>query len=774
MGSAASPADRIFRFGQFELSEGEGELRKNGVRIKLQEQPFQVLVELLANSGKVVTREHLQQKLWPADTFVDFDVGLNTAIRKIRQALGDDADHPHYIETAAKRGYRFLAPVNKTTSAPGLVSENAAPPEPVSDPVGTQPETVGSECAPASEKYRRWYLILTALAVVALAAGALWRARWGVPHPVVEKRITANSTEAPIRAAVVSPDGKYVAYADPTGVYLRQIDGGETRPLPLPKDFNASPSSWFPDSTHLLVTSRARSEQKASVWKVSILGGTPQMLVDDAEDGSVSPDGSQIAFFRRTVVAAVGQGGNSTPGGQESGWEWNWRVSSNTVRELWLTASNGENPHKFVGPTELIESGSLGAEISAVSWAPGGRRIAYIERHSIPAVSPIGDTYSLQTRNSNGGESQMILSDHRIAPPDLCWASDGRLLYALRTDPNNARIGYGVWAIRVDQSTGKAKGNPEPVSDGLGWIGGLSVTEDGKRLVLWRGNTQSQAFVSEFDKATHRLTTPRRLTMDENTNQPTAWMPDSTSVLFLSDRNGAWKLFKQEIDQPTAEILVEARNVQTVLPRLSADGSQILFVDVPRPDDPSVPIRLMSMPLSGGVPRLVLQDRGIASFLCARTPSTICVFSKVLGTTSSFITFDTERGKGREIARFDGWPNWGLSPDGSQLTAVTDDHQGRLQFISLETGATRDVVVKEWPVLRGVDWTADGRSVLIGSVTPRGTSVILDVDMEGKARVLLEGDPHTQFVYVIPSPDGRYAALLVFTGENNVWMVENF
>ena len=231
MGSAASPADRIFRFGQFELSEGEGELRKNGVRIKLQEQPFQVLVELLANSGKFVTREHLQQKLWPADTFVDFDVGLNTAIRKIRQALGDDADHPHYIETAAKRGYRFLAPVNKTTSAPGLVSENAAPPEPVSDPVGTQPETVGSECAPASEKYRRWYLILTALAVVALAAGALWRARWGAPHPVVEKRITANSTEAPIRAAVVSPDGKYVAYADPTGVYLRQIDGGETAPL---------------------------------------------------------------------------------------------------------------------------------------------------------------------------------------------------------------------------------------------------------------------------------------------------------------------------------------------------------------------------------------------------------------------------------------------------------------------------------------------------------------------------------------------------------------
>ena len=215
MGPSASRADRVFRFEQFELSEREGELRKNGARIRLQEQPFQVLVELLADPGRVVTREHLQQKLWPADTFVDFDVGLNTAIRKIRQALGDNADHPHYIETAAKRGYRFLAPVIRTSV---LVNENAAPPEPVSNSVGTEPKSVSNERAPTSEKYRRWYLMLTALAIAALAAGILWRVKRGAPYPAVEKRITANPVESPIRAAVVSPDGKYVAYADPTGV----------------------------------------------------------------------------------------------------------------------------------------------------------------------------------------------------------------------------------------------------------------------------------------------------------------------------------------------------------------------------------------------------------------------------------------------------------------------------------------------------------------------------------------------------------------------------
>src|ERR1700745_2185946 len=89
--------DRVFPFGPFELSECDAELRKGGgVRIKLQDQPFRVLVELMANAGKVVSREELQQKLWSADTFVDFDVGLNSAIRKLRQALNDDADHPYY------------------------------------------------------------------------------------------------------------------------------------------------------------------------------------------------------------------------------------------------------------------------------------------------------------------------------------------------------------------------------------------------------------------------------------------------------------------------------------------------------------------------------------------------------------------------------------------------------------------------------------------------------------------------------------------------------
>jgi DNA-binding winged helix-turn-helix (wHTH) protein len=109
-------------FGVFELDLRAGELRKHGLRIRLQEQPFRVLALLLEHPGDVITREELQKKLWPADTFVDFDHGLNKAISKIREALSDSAESPHFVETVARRGYRFLAEVMCTLALPALRS----------------------------------------------------------------------------------------------------------------------------------------------------------------------------------------------------------------------------------------------------------------------------------------------------------------------------------------------------------------------------------------------------------------------------------------------------------------------------------------------------------------------------------------------------------------------------------------------------------------------------------------------------------------------------
>src|SRR5690349_4369918 len=171
---AQSPG--ILRFATFEVDVRAGELRKQGKRIKVQEQPFHVLAVLLQRPGEVVTREQLRNQNWPPDTFVDFDNSLNTAINKLREALGDSAENPRFIETLPRRGYRFLAPV---ASADGNKSSAVSP--------GVRSNT------------GLWKITLTVVValVLAVAGGLIWHSH---RRPVLTEKDTvvlgdfANST----------------------------------------------------------------------------------------------------------------------------------------------------------------------------------------------------------------------------------------------------------------------------------------------------------------------------------------------------------------------------------------------------------------------------------------------------------------------------------------------------------------------------------------------------------------------------------------------------
>jgi TolB-like protein/DNA-binding winged helix-turn-helix (wHTH) protein len=156
---------RTVRFGLFEVDLRAGELRKNGVKIKLQEQPFQVLVTLLQHAGDAVTREELHQKLWPSDTFVDFEHGLNAAVKRLRDALGESAENPIFIETLARRGYRFKVPVDHSDKAEA--------------PAATQAATL---LASATHALRRRYLLVLAGVAIALLAALSWAGsyRWRI------------------------------------------------------------------------------------------------------------------------------------------------------------------------------------------------------------------------------------------------------------------------------------------------------------------------------------------------------------------------------------------------------------------------------------------------------------------------------------------------------------------------------------------------------------------------------------------------------------------
>ena len=177
--------DGRFRFGVFELDLRSGELHKHGLRIRLQEQPLQVLAILIEHPGEVVTREELQKKLWPADTFVDFDHGLNKAINKIRDALGDSAESPRFVETIARRGYRFLAEVKAADAAP-VPSPGLAPAPHLTAEIRGDPDIA---VTPAVPKHRlpafAWKLSAFVLLVL-IAFSAAWKFHSrNAPPPVI-------------------------------------------------------------------------------------------------------------------------------------------------------------------------------------------------------------------------------------------------------------------------------------------------------------------------------------------------------------------------------------------------------------------------------------------------------------------------------------------------------------------------------------------------------------------------------------------------------------
>ena len=187
------PAKTVVRFGPFEADLAAGELRKHGVKLKLVGHPLEILAVLLERAGEAVTREELRARLWPSDTFVDFDHGLNASVNKLRSALGDSADNPRYVETLLGRGYRFIAPVDGS-SAPNVASTATGPARPI----------------PFFLRFRVGALALFLISTATLA-GVLWRHSSRRPG-IIERKLTANSPESSVSSAAVSPDGKYLAF----------------------------------------------------------------------------------------------------------------------------------------------------------------------------------------------------------------------------------------------------------------------------------------------------------------------------------------------------------------------------------------------------------------------------------------------------------------------------------------------------------------------------------------------------------------------------------
>jgi Tol biopolymer transport system component len=323
------------------------------------------------------------------------------------------------------------------------------------------------------------------------------------------------------------------------------------------------------------------------------------------------------------------------------------------------------------------------------------------------------------------------------------------------------------------QKAAKISSPPKRITGGHGWISQVTATADGKKVLFLRGNWLPSVYIGTLSMNGTQLLASRRLTMDDNENMPWSWTPDSTAVLFSSDRNGTREIFKQAIDQTIAEILVASTD-QVSQPIVSPDGSDIVYISTPRSASHETPSSIFAVPIGGGTPHLLLKDVGIWNLQCARSPSTICLYSVEKGEISETFRFDVKSGKMAAPPQIESAFNWSLSPDGSERAIVLyGPSQNKIQLRSTSTGKTRDLVVKGWSGLIGINWFPDGNRLLVSWHNFEQVSALLSVTLDGKATVLLKSS-NPEIWHAVPSPNGRMLAIAEAGGPKNVWQVENF
>jgi Tol biopolymer transport system component len=396
-------------------------------------------------------------------------------------------------------------------------------------------------------------------------------------------------------------------------------------------------------------------------------------------------------------------------------------------------------------------------------WSPDGNRLAYVR---------MVETYnaresSVEVNEWRNPSAQTLLSDNRLGP-SLYWLPDGRLIYTLG-DPENLQ-GASLWAV-LPQQSGKILASSKRITRGIGWINQITGSADGKLLTFLRENTVSSVYIGAMAPDGTHLVGNRRLTLDENQNLPFAWTPDSKAVLFSSNRNGTSELFKQVTSQPLAESMMTSAE-ELLQPRVTPDGSEILYISTPKSADLKTPSSILAIPIAGGTPRRVLQDVGIWNVQCSPLPSAVCMYSNLKGDRTETFRFDVRTGKRSDPPQSDPWCNWSLSPDGSQRAIACGSRKGTIQLRSVLTGETRDLTVKGWDELGSIVWSVDGRSLLTISHHESDT-VLLNVALDGRVSVLLRSS-NPEILGAIPSPDGRSLAIAGANTTRNVWQIENF
>jgi len=534
-GAMSEPRKTIgsMHFGPFELSTESSELRKHGQRLKLSGQAIDVLLMLVSNAGRLVTREELQRKLWPGDSFGDFEHGLNAAVNRLRETLGDSATDPTYIETVPRRGYRFIARVDQVPNTTDLTVpdkavelryQNAADirtdlkrlkrgTDSSSTHTASTVASASSAAAVSSTQVRpssgavllaearrhKGILALMLVILAALIAGlGIYlsglnerRNEWNLQGMKIT-RVTQSGNAANV---AVSPDGRYVVYVlregEKQSLNVRQVATGSDVQILPPDEVWIWSLTFSPDANYIdFIRSAKPNFADTYLYRMPVLGGTPHLAMQGGIDSgsSYSPDGTEFAFLR---------------------------YASSEKIDVWIAKADGSDQRVLASPAYI--EGSTG-----VAWSPDGKTVAFTTLEATKSLR--SGLWAISV--ADGSIREIYSTPDAVGRPR--WLPDGSGLLAPISNVDQAFRGQ-LWFISYPK--GEARRLTNDLMDYQ--LCCLDLTPDGKALVDTELTTVSDLWIASGGNTAKA----KQITAKELAVRRFSWMPNGGIIFASQDGN---------------------------------------------------------------------------------------------------------------------------------------------------------------------------------------------------------------------------------------------
>jgi Tol biopolymer transport system component/DNA-binding winged helix-turn-helix (wHTH) protein len=704
----------VVSFGRFEVDFQSGVLSGNGTKTFLQGQSLHLLELLVQHPGRVVTREQIRQRLWPDGTIVEFEHSVNAAVKRLREALGDDAEKPCYIETIPRRGYRLIAPVGPASQSekPGMLGH------------------VSALRSVLSRGSWRWAGIAAVLLM--LAVGLLLSYRWSRPTrpvrssdlnaTVVLQRLTdfVGIEESP----AVSPDGKSVAFSAGAGtphIWVRLLSGGSSLKITQDNVAHLYPR-WSPDSVSLIYFTPGKgTAMEGGIYEIPALGGSSRRLASSFTGGDISHDGKRLAYFRRDgnkLELVIADRDGSKPqvlALLEQEYDYGLPRWSPDDRHIAYRRGRVFDYEIFTIPSTGGESRQITHDLKLLagySWVPDGSGIVCSSsRNTTSLYLPTLDLFS--ARLEGGSLHQLTFGDTSFLDPDV--DGKGRVFVSQQRRDSN------IWRFPIDGSPAENVRRAAQVTSQTAEVQTPSLSPDGREMVyLSEFGGHSNLWVKKLDGSTEL----RQITFEQNPDVAVGvpvWSPDGRYITFFTRRRDT-KFGDQWVVNP------DGTNLRQLVPEggwaaWSNDGKW-LYVSPQRGE--GRPHTITKIPVDGGEAIEVRTDEsfiGTASVPDGNTLYFVRMRSRAPGNQDVEIhRASPEDGPSKIIARIPArrWPMYYLvqpvaSPDSKWLAVMLADGPAtNLYLLPTAGGSMRQVTdfgKTPTEIPRRVSWSPDSKHI---------------------------------------------------------------